>query len=397
MEAHRHEASCINLQQKKGLCERTQDIHPLKSLKGPLPPSKETSGPAFVRLNGAGSTAESRDSMAAPFVISSELERQREQLSRASNISIRVDSLSDLASVKTSNGDTRSSGSRMLDGSRSIGSISQLTKVAIDEESLDNSRAFKEIEIVLKKAQRKIDANLTKAEDNLFKKVNQESMMAEDNDQLAMLHILAPIQLPQISGATKIPPVRSRVESVPSSTADDVFNRLADPSQYPPAYKAKFEAIQRHNDMVSISRSTEKLAYAHTSHTNLSTKKSDLVNHLTGSRFRPSLGRVDHPGYINSIGHVDDVEKNKLHIKGKTRSSSHADIFAKISPNASMARHVGESLDDSLIENTKDIVSTEVTDSMEIVDAKSSLTPGLVEDMPPSIPPPENRPAQYKI
>ncbi|KAJ1334695.1 hypothetical protein BSLG_007850 [Batrachochytrium salamandrivorans] len=299
MEAHRHEASCINLQQKKGLCERTQDIHPLKSLKGPLPPSKETSGPAFVRLNGAGSTAESRDSMAAPFVISSELERQREQLSRASNISIRVDSLSDLASVKTSNGDTRSSGSRMLDGSRSIGSISQLTKVAIDEESLDNSRAFKEIEIVLKKAQRKIDANLTKAEDNLFKsnessyrthslqkmgssfsvfsgdspipEVNQESMMAEDNDQLAMLHILAPIQLPQISGATKIPPVRSRVESVPSSTADDVFNRLADPSQYPPAYKAKFEAIQRHNDMVSISRSTEKLAYAHTSHTNLST------------------------------------------------------------------------------------------------------------------------------
>eukprot|EP00842_Homolaphlyctis_polyrhiza_P006905 jgi/Hompol1/803/HPOL_005418-RA len=116
----------------------------------------------------------------------------------------------------------------------------------------------------------------------------------------SMSHFLEPLKLPQLdSQGTRASIRKSQRDSLSSSqngprrqgsahrsTSDllsetTVTQRLTDPSHFPPAYKAKFEAIKKHNEMAKSFGSMAKLSEKRTSSNNLSSKEAEVVKRLT--------------------------------------------------------------------------------------------------------------------
>ncbi|OAJ38133.1 hypothetical protein BDEG_22088 [Batrachochytrium dendrobatidis JEL423] len=323
----------------------------LASLKGNLPRSKTTNNVKFAAVNKT-STAHLHDPKSSSFVTCSDLEMQKTQLRHRSNLLNRPGSKLDLT------GPLESRNTMQMNSSQSITPlkpIAPITRNATDEDLDNRNKAAKEIEKVLKKAQRKIDARLDKAEDNLFK-TNQSLYKAKssqntgstfsifeddgfimksevepetNNDIMALSasHILEPIRLPPIGSTTTLAKKRyqNTLQSAKSNHVGrcccivalltfnlrvclnhasqhsgqyyfaennmaksakcskyilDATSRLTDPSQYPPAYKAKLEVVRKHSEMNKLFKSMDKLSTSRSSSLNLSMRDADMIKRL---------------------------------------------------------------------------------------------------------------------
>ncbi|KAI8929165.1 hypothetical protein BC831DRAFT_444932 [Entophlyctis helioformis] len=196
-----------------------------------------------------------------------------------------------------------------------------------------------------------------------------------------------------------------RTTSQTDLSKQNVTSRLTDPNSYPPAYKAKFEAIKKHKEAY---KSSEKLSDKRTSSTNLSLKEAEVVKRLTDNgskaKSRTSLERLEYTGYTNGFKPMDESEKEKLRAKGFA-NSNRIDFFSEFTPQGSRAG----SRRASMIERNKpgadmagsmgNLHSPDApklggsSDSVQQTSApkeqrKQSMT-GLVEDMPPPRPPHE--------
>ncbi|KAJ8329712.1 hypothetical protein QVD99_003996 [Batrachochytrium dendrobatidis] len=401
----------------------------LASLKGNLPRSKTTNNVKFAAVNKT-STAHLHDPKSSSFVTCSDLEMQKTQLRHRSNLLNRPGSKLDLT------GPLESRNTMQMNSSQSITPlkpIAPITRNATDEDLDNRNKAAKEIEKVLKKAQRKIDARLDKAEDNLFK-TNQSLYKAKssqntgstfsifeddgfimksevepetNNDIMALSasHILEPIRLPPIGSTTTLAKKRyqNTLQSAKSNHFDvskkDATSRLTDPSQYPPAYKAKLEVVRKHSEMNKLFKSMDKLSTSRSSSLNLSMRDADMIKRLADpikSKSRSSLDRIDFSGYPADFQPVSEAEKERLRLKTYTRGGSHIDFFSKTtSPNSSKSGSRRASIANQPKTNPgSDAIPTHPVE-VEILKPKKSSMSGFVEDMGPPRPPYE-QPLKFK-
>ncbi|KAL2914565.1 hypothetical protein HK105_205916 [Polyrhizophydium stewartii] len=208
----------------------------------------------------------------------------------------------------------------------------------------------------------------------------------------------------------------ARCATVPRSVNDrllqmdlasqEVMSRLTDPNQYPPAYRAKFEAIRKHNETF---RSSDKLSEKRAASTNnLSQKEAEVVKRLTDvsskSKSKSSLEKIEYSGYTNGFKPIDEAEKERMRAKALSQSNridhamltSLSQFFNEFSPknsrNGSRRASVQDPASSSRVSTTRSnpALATWPGRSEDAIVAapktrKQSMT-GLVDDMPPPKP-----------